>query len=100
MSRPGARFLAEIRDQPEALARLAGHAEEYERVGAEIARRGPAVVRLVGHGSSDAAASSQSPSGRNACDGMCRAWLDAGAIFAYSRAASSAIAACSPSSYA
>jgi glucosamine--fructose-6-phosphate aminotransferase (isomerizing) len=57
VSRPGARFLAEIRDQPEALARLVGHAEEYERVAAEIARRDPAVVRLVGHGSSDAAAS-------------------------------------------
>ena len=58
VSRPGARFSR--RDpwtQPEALARLVGHAEEYERVAAEIARRDPAVVRLVGHGSSDAAAS-------------------------------------------
>jgi glucosamine--fructose-6-phosphate aminotransferase (isomerizing) len=57
MSRPGARFLAEIREQPEALARLVEHADEYERVASEIARRAPALIRLVGHGSSDAAAS-------------------------------------------
>jgi glucosamine--fructose-6-phosphate aminotransferase (isomerizing) len=57
MSRPGAIFLSEIRGQPHALTRLLEHADSYERVAAEIARRSPAVIRLVGHGSSDAAAS-------------------------------------------
>jgi glutamine---fructose-6-phosphate transaminase (isomerizing) len=57
VSRPGALFLSEIRGQPEALARLLEHAADYEAVGAEIARRSPAAIRLVGHGSSDAAAS-------------------------------------------
>jgi glucosamine--fructose-6-phosphate aminotransferase (isomerizing) len=57
VSRPGALFLSEIRGQPPALARLLEHAGEYEAVGAEIARRAPSAIRLVGHGSSDAAAS-------------------------------------------
>jgi glucosamine--fructose-6-phosphate aminotransferase (isomerizing) len=57
MSRPGAIFLSEIRGQPHALARLLEHVDSYERVAAEIARRSPPVIRLVGHGSSDAAAS-------------------------------------------
>jgi glutamine---fructose-6-phosphate transaminase (isomerizing) len=57
MSRPGAIFLSEIRGQPHALARLLEHADSYERVAGEIARRAPSVIRLVGHGSSDAAAS-------------------------------------------
>ena len=57
MTRPGALFLSEIRGQPHALARLLEHDAEYEAVGAEIARRAPAAIRLVGHGSSDAAAS-------------------------------------------
>ena len=57
MSKPGAIFLSEIRGQPHALARLLDHASSYEEVAAEIARRSPSVVRLVGHGSSDAAAS-------------------------------------------
>jgi glucosamine--fructose-6-phosphate aminotransferase (isomerizing) len=57
VSRPGAIFLSEIRGQPEALARLLEHTADYEAVGAEIARRSPQAVRLVGHGSSDAAAS-------------------------------------------
>ena len=57
MTRPGALFLSEIRGQPHALARLLEHGAEYEAVGAEIARRAPAAIRLVGHGSSDAAAS-------------------------------------------
>ena len=57
MSRPGAIFLSEIRGQPQSLARLLEHAKDYEAVGAQIARRAPGAIRLVGHGSSDAAAS-------------------------------------------
>lgn len=52
---PGARFLAEIREQPAALIRLLEHRAEYERVSAEAAGR--PLVRMVGHGSSDNAAS-------------------------------------------
>jgi glutamine---fructose-6-phosphate transaminase (isomerizing) len=54
---PGASFLAEIREQPEALLRLLTHADEYEEVAREALARKPHVVRLVGHGSSDNAAS-------------------------------------------
>jgi glutamine---fructose-6-phosphate transaminase (isomerizing) len=54
---PGELFLAEIREQPEALLRLLGQAKEFETVSKAIAERAPSVVRLVGHGSSDAAAS-------------------------------------------
>jgi glutamine---fructose-6-phosphate transaminase (isomerizing) len=54
---PGARFLAEIREQPEALARLLAAAEEFERVAAEIHERQATTIRMVGHGSSDNAAS-------------------------------------------
>ena len=57
MSRPGALFLSEVRGQPHALRRLLEHADDYGAVAAEIARRSPPVIRLVGHGSSDAAAS-------------------------------------------
>lgn len=52
---PGARFLAEIREQPQALRRLLEHRDEYARV-AEAARERQ-LVRIVGHGSSDNAAS-------------------------------------------
>jgi glucosamine--fructose-6-phosphate aminotransferase (isomerizing) len=52
---PGARFLAEIREQPAALTRLLDHRAEYERVAAAAATR--PLVRMVGHGSSDNAAS-------------------------------------------
>ncbi len=52
---PGARFLAEIREQPAALTRLLEHRAEYERVAAAAAAR--PLVRMVGHGSSDNAAS-------------------------------------------
>jgi len=53
----GARFLAEIHEQPQALLRLLEHEADYARV-AELAReRGASTVRMVGHGSSDNAAS-------------------------------------------
>ena len=52
---PGARFLAEIREQPAALTRLLQHRAEYARVAAAAAGR--PLVRMVGHGSSDNAAS-------------------------------------------
>jgi glucosamine--fructose-6-phosphate aminotransferase (isomerizing) len=54
---PGARFLAEIREQPAALAALLEHDAEIARVAAAARARGPAFVRMVGHGSSDNAAS-------------------------------------------
>ena len=54
---PGSRFLAEIREQPAALARLLERADDYERVAAEMRARGASTVRMVGHGSSDNAAS-------------------------------------------
>jgi glutamine---fructose-6-phosphate transaminase (isomerizing) len=54
---PGAHFLAEIRAQPEALAGLLEHEAAYARVAALMRDRGATTVRLVGHGSSDNAAS-------------------------------------------
>jgi len=54
---PGSVFLAEIREQPHALRCLLEHAAEYENVAREAVARRPHVVRLVGHGSSDNAAS-------------------------------------------
>ncbi len=54
---PGAQYLAEIREQPAALRRLLEHRAEFARVAAEAAKRGPGIVRMVGHGSSDNAAS-------------------------------------------
>jgi glucosamine--fructose-6-phosphate aminotransferase (isomerizing) len=53
----GAQLLGEIREQPAALERLLGYAPEYEAVARRMRMRRPAVVRLVGHGSSDNAAS-------------------------------------------
>ncbi len=53
----GAQLLGEIREQPEALARLLERDAEYARVAAAVRERRPAVVRMVGHGSSDNAAS-------------------------------------------
>jgi len=50
-------FLAEIREQPEAILRLLEHEDEFGSVSRAIVERAPTVVRLVGHGSSDAAAS-------------------------------------------
>jgi glucosamine--fructose-6-phosphate aminotransferase (isomerizing) len=52
---PGDQFLAEIREQPQALRRLLEHRVEYERVARGAAGR--PLVRMVGHGSSDNAAS-------------------------------------------
>jgi glucosamine--fructose-6-phosphate aminotransferase (isomerizing) len=54
---PGERFLAEIREQPEALSRLLERDAEFARIAAAIRDRGATTVRMVGHGSSDNAAS-------------------------------------------
>jgi len=53
----GARFLEEIRQQPDALVHLLDAAPEFERVAAEMLARGATTIRMVGHGSSDNAAS-------------------------------------------
>ena len=50
-------MLEDIRAQPDTLRALAAHAAEYEAVAREAGARGIATVRLVGHGSSDNAAS-------------------------------------------
>jgi glutamine---fructose-6-phosphate transaminase (isomerizing) len=50
-------FLAEVREQPAALVTLLEHLDAFVEVGRACAERKPAAVRLVGHGSSDAAAS-------------------------------------------
>jgi glucosamine--fructose-6-phosphate aminotransferase (isomerizing) len=53
---PGSRFLDEIREQPAALLRLLEQ-DTFAAVAAEMRRRGATTVRMVGHGSSDNAAS-------------------------------------------
>jgi glucosamine--fructose-6-phosphate aminotransferase (isomerizing) len=53
----GGQFLAEIREQPRALAGLLEHEDEFARVAATARERGTSLVRMVGHGSSDNAAS-------------------------------------------
>ena len=53
----GSRFLAEIAEQPQALLALLEHAPEFERVAGEILERRATTIRMVGHGSSDNAAS-------------------------------------------
>jgi glutamine---fructose-6-phosphate transaminase (isomerizing) len=53
----GATFLSEIRGQPAALRALLEHESAYAYVAAEAHRRGARLVRMVGHGSSDNAAS-------------------------------------------
>jgi glucosamine--fructose-6-phosphate aminotransferase (isomerizing) len=53
----GATFLAEIREQPQALLRLLAQAPVYDEVARAAVERKPQIVRLVGHGSSDNAAS-------------------------------------------
>jgi glutamine---fructose-6-phosphate transaminase (isomerizing) len=53
----GARFLAEIREQPAALRRLLEHEDEFRRVAETIRERRATTIRMVGHGSSDNAAS-------------------------------------------
>src|SRR5919197_6025256 len=54
---PGAQFLGEIREQPQALLGLLEHEREFARVAAAARDRGATLVRIVGHGSSDNAAS-------------------------------------------
>jgi glucosamine--fructose-6-phosphate aminotransferase (isomerizing) len=54
---PGARFLAEIHEQPDALLRLLEHEADFARVAELMHRRDATTVRMVGHGSSDNAAS-------------------------------------------
>ena len=53
----GELFVGEIREQPQALIRLLEHEAEFSAVARAVAGRRPSVVRLVGHGTSDAAAS-------------------------------------------
>lgn len=53
----GERFLAEIREQPDALLRLLEHDREIARIAAVVRERDLRLVRIVGHGSSDNAAS-------------------------------------------
>src|SRR5918992_2015706 len=53
----GEQFLSEIREQPRALARLLEHDADYAEVAAVAGKRGSKIVRMVGHGSSDNAAS-------------------------------------------
>jgi glucosamine--fructose-6-phosphate aminotransferase (isomerizing) len=53
----GARFLEEIRQQPDALVHLLDAEPEFERVAAAMLARGATTIRMVGHGSSDNAAS-------------------------------------------
>src|SRR5919201_2354955 len=54
---PGADFLAEIRAQPASLRALLEHESSYSRVAAVARDRGATTIRMVGHGSSDNAAS-------------------------------------------
>jgi glucosamine--fructose-6-phosphate aminotransferase (isomerizing) len=56
-SEPGSFFHAEIREQPAALERLLEHDAEIARIAAIARERGSRLVRMVGHGSSDNAAS-------------------------------------------
>ncbi len=54
---PGSLFRSEIREQPAALERLLGANEEIARIAATAVARNVQLVRMVGHGSSDNAAS-------------------------------------------
>jgi glucosamine--fructose-6-phosphate aminotransferase (isomerizing) len=54
---PGARFLAEIQEQPAALRRLLAHEDELAWAARLATERDARLIRLVGHGSSDNAAS-------------------------------------------
>jgi glucosamine--fructose-6-phosphate aminotransferase (isomerizing) len=53
----GAAYFAEIREQPQALERLLGRMPEIDAVAERLVARAPTIVRLVGHGTSDNAAS-------------------------------------------
>jgi glucosamine--fructose-6-phosphate aminotransferase (isomerizing) len=54
---PGSRFRQEIREQPEAILRLLEGEAAFADVAAEMRERGATTIRMVGHGSSDNAAS-------------------------------------------
>jgi glutamine---fructose-6-phosphate transaminase (isomerizing) len=54
---PGTRFVDEIREQPAALRRLLEHDAEIARIAGAMHDKGTRLVRMVGHGSSDNAAS-------------------------------------------
>ena len=54
---PGMQFLSEIREQPAALRRLLEHDREVARIAAVMRDSNRRLVRMVGHGSSDNAAS-------------------------------------------
>ena len=54
---PGSQFLDEIREQPEALKRLLEGQAAFAAVAEEMRRREATTIRMVGHGSSDNAAS-------------------------------------------
>jgi glucosamine--fructose-6-phosphate aminotransferase (isomerizing) len=54
---PGSRFREEIREQPDALLRLLEGEAAFARVAAQMRERDATTVRMVGHGSSDNAAS-------------------------------------------
>jgi glucosamine--fructose-6-phosphate aminotransferase (isomerizing) len=53
----GADFLTEIHEQPAALRALLEHESSYSRVATVARERGATTIRMVGHGSSDNAAS-------------------------------------------
>jgi glucosamine--fructose-6-phosphate aminotransferase (isomerizing) len=53
---PGTLMLAEIREQPEAIRRLLDRRDELRAAADRLAALSPRVVRLVGHGTSDNAA--------------------------------------------
>jgi glucosamine--fructose-6-phosphate aminotransferase (isomerizing) len=53
----GSVFLTEIHEQPAALRALLEHESEYARVATSARDRGATTIRMVGHGSSDNAAS-------------------------------------------
>jgi glutamine---fructose-6-phosphate transaminase (isomerizing) len=53
----GSVFLREIAEQPAALERLLEQSAEFERVASQILERRATTIRMVGHGSSDNAAS-------------------------------------------
>ncbi len=61
---PGELFLAEIREQPDAIMRLLEHEQEFDAVSRALVERTPSVVRLVGHGTSDAALPTSSSTSR------------------------------------
>ena len=54
---PGTQFLKEIHEQPDALLRLLAHEKTIARAAQLAVERDVRLIRLVGHGSSDNAAS-------------------------------------------